>query len=257
MNYQSPPTALRPSLATTPRRTIPADQLGEAIVGFRSRDERSRPFNLLRAQIARLVSEGVRVIGVTSATPQVGKTFVACNLAAAMARLPEMNTVLVDLDLRRGSVAERFNIPVEEGVTEYLGGLTDDLASLAWGVEGESLTIYPTAEKRVLSSELLAGARFQGLVESMRAVPAPAVVLCDLPPVFANDDSMIIGELIDGYIMVVEDGVTTAKQVKDSMRLLGSVRCFGTVLNRYIKGFSGGDYGYGYGKGNGYSDYYN
>ncbi len=245
------------TISTTPRHLVSTEALGDAIVGFRSRDERSRSFNLLRTQIVRLAANGVRVIGVTSATPKVGKTFVACNLAASLARLPEWQTVLLDLDLRRGSVAERYNIPVERGLTEYLAGKTDDLADLAWGIEGQQLTIYPTAVRRVLSSELLASSRFQELILATRAIPGQAVVLLDLPPVFANDDAMIVGELIDGYILVVEDGVTTAKQVRDSMRLMKSVKCFGTVLNNYVKGFAGGDYGYGYGKGSGYADYYN
>jgi Mrp family chromosome partitioning ATPase len=199
----------------------------------------------------------VRIIGITSATPRVGKTFVACNTAASLARLPEWQTLLFDLDLRRGSVAERFNIPVERGMTEYLGGREDKLADLAWGIEGQQLTIYPAAVRRVLSSELLASSRFEDLIAGMRALPGQTVVLLDLPPVFANDDAMIVGELIDGYLLVVEDGVTTAKQVRDSMRLMKSVRCLGTVLNNYVKGFGGGDYGYGYGKSSGYADYYN
>ncbi|KQU62038.1 hypothetical protein ASG67_02555 [Sphingomonas sp. Leaf339] len=257
MNFQSPAPSGLPIIGTEPRHFLPVENLGEAIVGFRSRDERSRPFNLLRTQIARLVAGGVRVIGVTSATPRVGKTFVACNLAASMARLPDLKTVLIDLDLRRGSVAERFNLPVERGMTEYLAGRIDDLSEIAWGVAGQELTIYPAAVRKVLSSELLAGSRFQELIAAARAMPEQAVVLCDLPPIFANDDAMIVGELIDGYLMVVEDGVTTAKQVRDSMRLMKSVRCFGTVLNNYVQGFTGDDYGYGYGKGSGYSDYYN
>lgn len=257
MSFQTLARAGATVIDTVPRRHITAAALGEAIVGFRSRDERSRPFNLLRTQIIRLAAEGVRVIGITSATPRVGKTFVACNLAASLARLPEWQTVLFDLDMRRGSVAERFNIPVERGITEYLAGETDDLADLAWGIEGQRLAIYPAAVRRVLSSELLASSRFQDLVAGMRALPGQSVVLLDLPPVFANDDAMIVGELIDGYLMVVEDGVTTAKQVRDSMRLMKSVRCLGTVLNNYVKGFGGGDYGYGYGKGSGYADYYN
>ncbi len=245
------------TISTSPRHHLSDAALNDAIVGFRSRDERSRPFNLLRTQIIRLAATGVRIIGITSATPRVGKTFVASNLAASLARLPEWQTVLFDLDLRRGSVAERFNIPVEKGMTEYLAGQTDDLAGLAWGIEGQQLTIYPAAVRRVLSSELLASARFQQLIDAMRALPEQSIVLLDLPPVFANDDAMIVGELIDGYLMVVEDGVTTAKQIRDAMRLMKSVRCFGTVLNNYVKGFSGGDYGYGYGKGSGYADYYN
>ncbi|GGB24192.1 hypothetical protein GCM10011380_12200 [Sphingomonas metalli] len=257
MNYQQPGRGAGIIIPTTPRHHIPQEALGDAIVGFRSRDERSRSFNLLRTQIVRMVGTGVRVIGITSATPRVGKTFVACNLAASMARLPELQTVLFDLDLRRGSVAERFNMPVEVGMTEFLGGQITDLSQIAWGIEGQSLTVFPAAVRRVLSSELLASSRFQDLIAGMRAMPGQSVVLLDLPPVFANDDAMIVGELIDGYIMVVEDGVTTAKQVRDSMRLLKSVRCLGTVLNNYVKGFSGGDYGYGYGKGSGYADYYN
>ncbi len=257
MNIQSPYIPGPVTISTEPRHILPAADLGEAIVGFRSRDERSRSFNLLRTQIVRLMGEGVRVIGITSATPRVGKTFVACNLAASMARLPEQRTVILDLDLRRGSVAERYNIPVERGLTEYLSGRDDQLADLAWGIEGQQLTIYPTAVRNVLSSELLAGSRCQELIAAARNRPEPGIVLCDMPPVFANDDAMILGEMIDGYIMVVEDGVTTAKQVRDSMRLMKSVRCFGTVLNNYVQGFTGDDYGYGYGKGSGYSDYYN
>lgn len=245
------------TISASPAHLVAPDVVDEAIVGFRSRDERSRAFNLLRTQIIRLVGNGTRVIGVTSATPQVGKTFIACNLAASLSRLPDLQTYLFDFDLRRGSVAERFNLPVEQGLTEYLGGVTDNLAGLSWGVEGQRLTIYPTPERRVMSSELLATSRFGQLVGAMRELRGQNVFICDLPPVFANDDAMMISELVDGYILVVEDGVTTAKQVRDSLRLLGQEKCFGTILNRYIKGLVSGDYGYGYGKQGKYSDYYN
>ena len=257
MNYVPPPYTGALTISATPATIAPAESVSETIVGFRGRDERSRSFNLLRTQIIRLVASGAKVIGITSATPQVGKTFIACNLAASLSRLPDMQTILYDLDLRRGSVAERFEIPVEIGMAELLSGTADNLPELSWGIEGQRLTIYPTAARRVRSSELLASARFAELVSAMREMRGPVVHICDLPPVFANDDSMIVNEHIDGYIMVVEDGVTTAKQVRDSLRLLGPEKCFGTVLNRYVKGFAGGDYGFGYGKGKAYADYYN
>lgn len=257
MNYVPPARPGALTISAVPAHVAPAENVSETIVGFRGRDERSRSFNLLRTQVIRMVANGAKVIGITSATPQVGKTFIACNLAASLSRLPDMQTILYDLDLRRGSVAERFELPVETGMTEYLAGQTDDLAGIAWGIEGQRLVVYPTAARRVRSSELLASARFTGLIDAMRETRGQVVHLCDLPPVFANDDSMIVNEHIDGYIMVVEDGVTTAKQVRDSLRLLGPDKCFGTVLNRYVKGFAGGDYGFGYGKGKAYADYYN
>lgn len=257
MNYAPPARPEALTISAVPAHFAPAENVSETIVGFRGRDERSRSFNLLRTQVIRMVANGAKVIGITSATPQVGKTFIACNLAASLSRLPDMQTILYDFDLRRGSVAERFELPVETGLTEYLGGETDNLADLAWGIEDQRLTIYPTAARRVRSSELLASARFTELIDAMRETRGQVVHLCDLPPVFANDDAMIANELIDGYIMVVEDGVTTGKQVRDSLRLLGPEKCFGTVLNRYVKGFAGGDYGFGYGRGKAYADYYN
>lgn len=235
---------------------VASDELGATIVGFRSRNEQSRPFNLLRTQITRMLGSGKRLIGVTSATPQVGKTFIACNLAASLSRLPELRTYLFDLDLRRGSVAQRFGLPVEKGITEYLDETIDDLTGLSWGVAEQRLCIYPAREQTVLSSELLSHSRFNALAEAMRASAETDLFICDLPPVFANDDAMIAVERLDGYILVVEEGVTTKKQVRDALRLLGQEKCLGTVLNRYVKGIVGDDYGYGYGVDSKYASYY-
>jgi Mrp family chromosome partitioning ATPase len=203
----------------------------------------------------RMAAEGVRVIGITSATPRVGKTFVACNIAASLARLPDVRTNLFDLDLRRGCVAERFNIAGEAGLADYLEGKEDDLASLSWRIEDQRLTIFPTFNRDLHSAELLSSQRLSQLMQGLRELPN-AIQICDLPPVFANDDTMIIAEHLDAYLLVVEDGSTTAKQVRDAMRLMGRAKFRGTILNRYIRGIASDDYGYGYGNSGNYDGYY-
>ena len=187
----------------------------------------------------------------------MGKTFVACNLAASLSRIPNLQTFIYDLDLRRGSVAERFGIPVGAN----LSGLSDgarvsDVADLAWLVENERLTIFPTFVQNLYSAEVLSGARFTTLIAAMRYLSSDAVHICDLPPAFANDDAAIACEQLDGYLLVVEDGVTTSKQLSDAIRLLGSDKFLGTVLNRYVQGLTPGDYGFGYGNKRLYSSYY-
>jgi protein-tyrosine kinase len=233
---------------------------GEAqiVVGFDNRDERSRPFNLLRGQLLRRsTASNLRVVAVTSATPRTGKSFVAVNLAAALSRLADLNTYLFDLDLRRSSVASYLGISGELGLIDFLDGTIPSLDDLAWGVEGERLTVFPCFPKSVRSAEVLAGARMDALIDAMRRAPGPALCLCDLPPAFANDDAVIISQKMDGYVLVIEDGVTTAKQVRDAMRLLEPAICLGTILNRYHGGVGGDDYGYGYGVSHAYSEYYN
>ncbi|MDX3883422.1 MAG: CpsD/CapB family tyrosine-protein kinase [Sphingomonas sp.] len=231
--------------------------LDKHIYGFNSRDQRSRPFNLLRSQVLKLArSRNWRVIGITSATPRVGKSFIACNLAAAMARTPEMHTYLFDFDLRRSSLAEYFGLEGEIGVTDYLDGRIPDLTSVARDVAGERLSLFPSFENQHHSAELLAGAPMDRLIEDMRRLPDNSMCLCDLPPVFANDDAVIIAQKIDAYILVVEEGVTTRKQVRDTFALLSPAPCLGTVLNRYQGGLMGDDYGYGYGQSQKYAEYY-
>ena len=76
------------------------------IVGSNSRDSRSRAFNLLRTRLVNILEgHSPRLVGITSATPAAGKSFISTNLAMSLAKVAEGPVILVDLDLRRGSVA--------------------------------------------------------------------------------------------------------------------------------------------------------
>jgi protein-tyrosine kinase len=227
------------------------------IYGFDSKDIRSRPFTLLRAQVLRIArAKGWRLIGITSPTPRVGKSFVASNLAAAMARSPDLHTYLFDFDLRRSTIARNFNLSGDCGVSHFLDGSVGDLRQVARSIPGEQLTIFPSYPNEAASDELVASTRMDALIGAMRGLPDNTICLCDLPPVFANDDAVIISQKIDAYLMIVEDGVTTRKQVRDSFRLLAPVPCIGTVLNRYDANMLSDDYGYSYRQNRQYAEYY-
>lgn len=234
-----------------------ADLPEQNIFGFNSRDQRSRPFNLLRSQLLKTArSRGWKLIGVTSATPRVGKSFIASNLSAALARTPELHTYLLDLDLRRSTIARNFGLPEGPGIADYLEGRVNDLRSISWNVEGGALTIVPSHDNDSHSAEVLAGARMDELIDAARALPEGTICVLDLPPVFANDDAVIIAQKIDAYMLVVQEGTTTVKQVRDAFNLLMPAPCIGTVLNHYSGGLMGDDYGYGYGKSGVYAEYY-
>lgn len=220
------------------------------IVGFAARDLRSRPFALLRSQIQRRLSPGqARLIGVTSATPAAGKSFVSLNLAASLARVSEAPVYLVDFDLRRGTVASELGFDCLNGISDVLAGEQHDLTGVGRRIEGTSLAVYATRPIEEGSSELLSGERFARLIAGLRDLPANTIVICDLPPVFVGDDAMITLEKLDGYIMVIDSGQTTTRQVTQTIQLLDPTPCVGTILNRYRGGIAD-SYGYGqsYGK---------
>lgn len=228
-----------------------------AIVGFDSRDARARPFNLLRTQVAkRIANNGAEVVGITSATPNAGKSFVSLNLAAALSRVAEQSVYLVDLDLRRGSLAAELGFEVEHGIADFLDGSFDDLGAIGRRVEGSNLAIFPTAAISGNSAELLAGPRFSRMIEAFRGIQGQAIVLCDMPPAFANDDTMIAIQKLDGYLTVIDSGRTTRRQVQDTLQFLQPAPCLGAIMNRYNGGLME-SYGYGYGYGSkAYDAYY-
>lgn len=214
------------------------------IFGFDSMDARSRSFNMIRARLIELqIKRGWRMIGVVSATPNVGKSFISANVAAALSRDPRYQTYVLDLDLRRGSLSGFFGVVPENGVRDYLDGTATAAVPDTYRLEGEKLIIMPTTSGRTHSAELLASDRAQTLLRSMRASDERNLYICDLPPVFANDDAATVMARLDAYILVAEEGKTKQREIQDAVGLLGEARLAGVILNKYRGGVVSEGYG--------------
>lgn len=243
--------------ANFPEFTPERDLLdANGIVGFLQQDARGRPFRLMRSQFSKRLSQhAAKLVAVTSGAPNAGKSFIAVNLAAALSRVRDQTIYLVDLDMYRGSIAESLGMPVEVGVADYLNDETIDFELIGRRIAGTQLVVFPTAISQESSTEALTGPRFQQMINRLRNNADDAIVLIDLPPVFANDDTMIVCQQLDGYIIVAENGVSTQRQTKEVISLLNPKPCLGAVLNRYNGGmFESYGYGYGYGS-DAYSNY--
>ena len=207
------------------------------VYGFNSMDARSRSFNLIRAKLVALQRErNWRMLGVVSATPGVGKSFVSASLSAAMSRDPRYSTTLIDLDLRRGTIKNIFGIESETGLAHYLEDLDSDAGIPTFRPQGEDLVIVPSVPANLHSAELLAGGRGVELLKLLRATAARNYFFFDLPPVYANDDASTTLEHLDGYVFVVEEGKTTQQELESAIDMLGREKLAGVVLNKYRAG---------------------
>lgn len=225
------------------------------VICFNNRAIEARAFNLLRTSLSkRLKAAGHRVIGVTSAAPDAGKSFLTINLGAALAHVSDGPIFLVDLDLRRASLAPSIGLEPATAVNDYLAGETTDIINAGVRVQDTPLVVFPASRARKPPAELLTGERLGAMFSALRALSEKATVLVDLPPVFADDDAMLIAEHLDAYLLVVDAGRTTKKQVKEALAMMQPISCIGTVLNRYQGGLMD-PYGYGYGYGS-YAQYY-
>lgn len=221
--------------------------------GFDSRNASSRTFNLIRSKLVALQRErGWRMIGVASATPSVGKSFLSANLSAALSRDPRFQTYLLDLDLRRGTIKDIFGLYPETDLIDYLEGAGSGEQLPGFVPQGQELVVIPSATGEVHSAELLANERASMLFRAMKSSDSRNYFICDLPPVFANDDAAIIMESLDGYIVVAQDGKTTQREIESAIEMLGLERLAGVVLNKY----RGGLVSEGYGIEDRYAQYY-
>lgn len=212
--------------------------------GFDSRNASSRSFNLIRSKLVGLRRErGWRMLGIVSAAPNVGKSFVSANLSAALSRDPRFQTYLLDLDLRRGTIREIFGIETEGGIVEYLEQPGPGELLSGFIPQGQDLIIIPSMAGLVASAELLASERATALFDAMRESDERNFFICDLPPVFANDDAAIIMESLDGYLIVAQDGKTTQREIAATVDMLGHERLAGVVLNKYRGGLVSEGYG--------------
>jgi protein-tyrosine kinase len=183
------------------------------------------------------------MLGIVSATPNVGKSFVSANLAAALSRDPRFQTYLIDLDLRRGTIKDIFGIDPDTSIVEYLNDSHSTEMLRGYVPQGQELIIVPSITAEVHSGELLAGERATALFQAMHNSDERNFFICDMPPVFANDDASIIMESLDGYVIVAQDGKTTQRELDSTVAMLGHDRLAGVVLNKYRGGLVSEGYG--------------
>ena len=110
----------------SPAKEIPLDARhleAQRIIAHDVRDPRSRAFDMLRTQILQSMDlKSWQFLGITSPTEGCGKSVVAINLALSIARQPERQVLLVDLDLQKPQVANYLGLKCDRGVLNVLAG---------------------------------------------------------------------------------------------------------------------------------------
>lgn len=240
-------TVLKPGKSThrsdSGYRLSPELLAANLVIAFERMDERAHPFFGMRSQLLRYAWEtGQRIFAVTSVEPGDGKTHVAANLAAAISRIAP--TVLVELDLRRPSIKNRLGISsCNPGIDDFLGGEAS-IDDTMIRVRGFDLAIHLVGRTREAPERLLASPRLTAFFDHIRSREEQPICIVDAPPALI-DDVMLIKEVIDGAILVVEEGRTTKRALLAATRALGPTPVVGTVLNKSLWNMSSGiSYGY-------------
>ena len=207
--------------------------------------------NQLRVNLG-FTGETIKVIMVTSALPNEGKSFVAMNLWKNIASVGN-RVVLIDADIRNSEIRDRYGFQAEEGlvgIEHYLSGQID-ANNVLYGTNIKNAYIIPVSTNVIDPTTLLESSRFENLINSSRETFDYVIV--DTPPLGSVADALNIARYCDGSVLVIASGNTPRKLASDVITSLRRTEkpLLGVVLNRVDTSGRSSNYGYGYGYGYG------
>jgi len=172
-----------------------------------------------------------KVVGLTSAVPDEGKSTIAASLAQLLANSGK-RVIVVDCDLRNPSLSATFAPDAGAGITDILSGARS-LADTIWTDPETRLDFLP-AKRAPLSntSDVLYNEQTKKLFDQLRA--SYDYIIVDLPPLAPVVDARAISGLLDSFILVVEWGRTATDVVEHALNTAPNVRdaLLGAVLNK-------------------------
>lgn len=203
-------------------------------------------FALARTNLRYLhVGGDVKIVVVTSAIAEEGKSTVTWNLAIAAA-LADARVLVIDADLRRPVIAQRAGVTANVGLSELLAGIAKpDGVVVEHSVETTAGTVtidvVPAGMAPPSPISLFERGGTGGLIRGLG--DGYDVVLIDTPPATVVADAKVLLEHADGVIVVSRLNRVTGGALDRLRELLTGVGTpvLGTVVN---SGTTAKSYGY-------------
>ena len=232
------------SAPTQRRETTPWSVQNRQITAFPSRpvkhsriwslnnDAVGQAFQILRTQILlRMLRDGYRTVAITSPHRLAGTSEVAVNLAVSLSMEFGFTTLLVDANLRHPSVRRILDLPPSPGLSEHLAGAVRLESVLVRPGLGR-LVVLPGGAPLAHTAEVLRSPMMVELVQELRDRYTDRLIVFDAPPVLEGADMLAFSPHVDSAVLVVEEGVTTTRDLERSCELLEQTNVIGVVLSQ-------------------------
>lgn len=203
------------------------------VVSHNPKSQVSEVYRLLRTKIPFFSKDQeLKTVMVTSSQPGEGKTTTISNLAVTYAQEGK-EVLLIDADMRKPSLHRVFSQLNHQGLSTLLTGHVS-IQDAIQETTIEHLSLLPSGPVPANPSELIDSSGMRELLSQLK--DQYDVILVDTPSVLSVSDSVIVGSLCDGVIMVAAAGKVKKDHLKKAKEQLDHVnaRMLGIVLNRVI-----------------------
>lgn len=186
-------------------------------------------FRLLQSRLRQLSSlQQIKMVLITSAVPEDGKSMVAANLAISMAKHAKFRTLLLEGDLHKPNLANRLGLAKRSGLAEWMGqkgGIEGYLQKM----KGTNLWVLPAGHPDTHRQGVLHSTELQELLTTMRHCFDWIIV--DSPPLLPLADTGFWAQQSDGVLLVVRRAHTPRLLLQRGLEIIDSSKVLGVVLN--------------------------
>jgi capsular exopolysaccharide synthesis family protein len=186
-------------------------------------------YRALRTQLLAKFRDGQFCVMLTSSDSGEGKTVTCLNLAIVMAARGQARIVVVDCDMRKGSVARLLGMNNSPGLAERLSGVATT-EQIVRSTPYPNLFVVPAGKPDHNACELMGGQEYESFMKELKR--QFDCVLIDSPPVNVVADASVAGRVADEALLVVRMDRTRRESVDKAVNTLRAVKIKlgGTVL---------------------------
>ena len=185
--------------------------------------------NLRSSLFIRFRSEPLKVILFTSAQPQDGKSFISYNLAASIASVGH-KTVILDGDMRRPTLHEKFRMENSTGISMYMTNHTPK-EEIIFKTDIENLHFVPAGPILSNSSELIEAGALDDLIDYLKS--KYEYIIIDTTPTGIVADAALMMKYASLILLVCRNNYTRKDVLNEALALFRTNRIdnFDIVFN--------------------------
>jgi capsular exopolysaccharide synthesis family protein len=224
----------------------------KVIISEQDRSNVAESFRLLRTNVNFMLPgdhKGAKTIFITSTIGGEGKTFIAINLASALALLNK-KVLLIGADIRKPKIATYLNTKQEKGLTHFLIDSSLKVTDVIVHHKETNLDVLESGVIPPNPSELLTNGRFDEVIAYGKA--NYDYIIIDTAPVNIVTDTLLLGHHADLFVFVIRANFLDKRLLKIPKTMYENKRLpnMAILINdtNYEKRGYGYGYGYGYGQ---------
>ena len=192
-------------------------------------DAATEAFRLLAVRLRDLRrTRPIDKILITSTIPEEGKSLVVANLGCMLTQGTSHRVLLIDSDLRKPTLAEKFGLERVRGLYEYLEN-KQSLESSIIRLEGAGVWLLPAGHGDANALQLLESASMASMLEQL--TEWFDWILIDSPPLLPLADTSVLSRLADGVLLITRQGTSKKRPLEKGLEIVDRRKLLGVVLN--------------------------